>query len=603
MAKLEPVQLDIVTKSDGKGMQTAEKGLEGLGGTLQKIGTIAAGIGLANIGSQMVGNLKQFLGDASQEASNFQKAMTTLDIIAGRFGESGEKAQQSAASLGKELRIGTGPAAEGLQNLLKSGLDLDTAGELMKRFTNEAMTGKSPTISLGQAVQNLSFAYATNNSALGNLSGVSENFSDIIKKGEEALLKEGVAAEDITEDMAKLKGMMDLTNLTMGSAERFTGTLVDKQAQLDQKMTELKVTIGTGINTVMATFLGFLMDSGVLDGFANAVKGIAEKMQFLAGAIQLLVTGDFNKAISEMMGGIDEDNPMLNSLFALRDFIVENQELIKAFTLGTIVPMTVAFLVGLAPAIWGAVTAVYAFVAGMLIALAPFVLIGAAVAALYWAWENNFLGIRDIVNGFVDWFLNHVWPSIQTVFNFIGAILTTTWQIFQNVWNLLIKPLLSAFVQFLKNTFWTPIENVFKLMTSALEAMGLTWGDVWEGIKSTVFGILGAIVNQVKNRINDVINIINGLINGANAIGDKVPGYTRINTIPNLANGTDNFKGGLARVGEQGPETVYLPPGSQVAPYNASGSGQRPIEVTQIINSGIDMDFAFRELAYVLRTS
>jgi phage-related protein len=180
----------------------------------------------------------------------------------------------------------------------------------------------------------------------------------------------------------------------------------------------------------------------------------------------------------------------------------------------------------------------------------------------------------------------------------------TLWQIFQNVWNFLIKPLLSAFVTYLKNTFWLPIKGVFDLMTAALKSVGLSWSDVWNGIKNTVFAILGAIVNEVKSRINTVINIINGLINGANSIGSNVPGYTKINTIPNLANGIDNFKGGMARVGEQGPETVYLPQGSRVTPYSPTGGGgERPIEVTQIINSGVDMDFAFRELAYVLRTN
>lgn len=555
MPKLDPVQLDVITKSDGKGIDDTTKKLDGFGGTLQKIGTIAAGLGLANLGSQMVGNMKQFLSDASQEANNFQKAMTTLDIIAGRFGESGEKAQSSAKKLGAELRIGVGPAAEGLQNLLKTGLDLDTASELMKRFTNEAITGKSPTISLGQAVQNLTFAYATNNSALGNLSGISENFSDIIDKGRAALEKEGMAAGEITDDMAKLKGMMDLTNLTMGSAERFTGTLVDKQAQLDQKMTDLKVTIGQGLNTVLANLYGMLLDSGAIEKFTEAIKVMGE-------------------------------------------FIVANKEPIIAFTIGALIPLGGVLLTVVIPAIWGAVT-------GLIALLAPFVAAGLAAAALYLAWENNFLGIRDITANVVNWFKGTAWPIIQSVFNFISAGLTILWQVWQNVFNLLIKPLLESFITYFKVTFWNPIKGVFDLMTLALKSMGLTWSDVWNGIKNVVFGIMNSIVNEVKNKINFVIDIINGLINGANAVGSKISGYTRINTIPRLASGTDNFKGGLARVGEQGPETVYLPPGSRVAPYSAAGAtgGEKPIEVTQNIYTGVDMDFAFRELAYVLRTN
>ena len=59
--------------------------------TMKSVGTQAAiftGVAAAGIGV--------FLKDSSAAANEFNKAMTTLDIIAGRFGESGAKAQQSA---------------------------------------------------------------------------------------------------------------------------------------------------------------------------------------------------------------------------------------------------------------------------------------------------------------------------------------------------------------------------------------------------------------------------------------------------------------------------------------------------------------------------
>lgn len=553
MPKLEPVQLDVVTKSDGKGLQQSQKQLQGFSASLKKVGEIAVGMGLANLGTQMVGNLKQFLGESSQAANDLAKAMTTLDIVAPRFGESGAKAQEAARSLGEELRIGTGAAAESLQNLLKSGLDLDTSTELMKRFTNEAITGKSSTISLGQAVQNLSFAYATNNSALGNLSGISENFSDIIKKGEEALIAEGVAAEDITEDMAKLKGMMDITNLTMGSAERFTGSLIDKQAQLDIEMTKLKETIGEGLNVVLAQLYGYLLDTGAIQKFSEGLQQI--------GA-----------------------------------FIIEHKEPFIAFTVGALIPMGVALATVVVPAIWGAVYGLLAF-------LAPFVLIGAAVAALYLIWTENFLGIRDITMGFVEWFSTNVLPTLTAGFNWIGAVLITLGQIFKNVWNVIIMPLLNVFLGWFQKVFVGRLQIAFNSVTTMLNQMGLTWSTVWTGIKNIVFSVLAAIVAEVKSRVNQIIGLINGMINGANAVGSKLPGYSKISTIPKLANGTNNFAGGLARVGEQGPENVYLPPGSRVEPYSPTSQSGRAIEVTQIINNGVDMDFAFRELEYVLRTT
>lgn len=187
---------------------------------------------------------KNYADAAVDSFNRTQKALTTLDIIAERFGTNGEKAQRAAQALAKELRIGIGATSESLQNLLATGLNLDQATDLLKRFTNEAMTGKSETITLSQAVQNLSFAYKTSNSALGNLSGVNENFNDIIEKGRKLLVKEGKSLNEITDEQAKYRGMIELTNLTLGSSERFRGTLIDSLAEQQFLTEQLSNTIG-----------------------------------------------------------------------------------------------------------------------------------------------------------------------------------------------------------------------------------------------------------------------------------------------------------------------------------------------------------------------
>lgn len=224
---------------------------------LSKIASVAkvATVALVALGAGAVYTLGRFLSSSSKAASDFEKSMITLEILSTRFGVSADEAKDAANRLGKELRIGVGPAAEALQNLLKSGLNLQNAEELMRRLTNEAITGKSSSISLAEAVQNLSFAYATNNSALGNLSGISENFSVLTENGRAALEAEGMATEAITDDMAKFRGIMDLTNLTLGASERFTGTLTDTQATLDQQLQDIKVTVGQHFNPIMNELL------------------------------------------------------------------------------------------------------------------------------------------------------------------------------------------------------------------------------------------------------------------------------------------------------------------------------------------------------------
>lgn len=218
-----------------------------------QIAVEALKMGLELVG-QVASSTMQYFNSASDSANEFDRAMVTLNIIAGKFGYDGKEAQETAKGLAKELRIGVGSSANALQNLMKSGLNIEQASDLMKRFTNEAITGKSSTISLSQAVENLSFAYATGNSALGNMSGVSENFGDITEKGRDLLIAEGKSLNDITDEMAKYRGMIELTNLSAGSSDDFLGSLIDSQAVYDQKLEETSVTIGQVLNPMINEF-------------------------------------------------------------------------------------------------------------------------------------------------------------------------------------------------------------------------------------------------------------------------------------------------------------------------------------------------------------
>ncbi len=304
------------------GIKQAEKSTESFKDKLNNLGD-----GLINVGkkvsvvSAVVGTgLTLFLKDASKEANNLERSMTTLDIMAGRFGVSSEEAKKQAQLLGKELRIGIGPAAASLQNLLKAGLGLDEATDMLKRFTNEAITGKSSSITLSQAVENLSFSYATNNSAIGNLSGINENYVNIIENGRAALVAEGVELSTITDDMAKYRGMIDLTNLTMGSSERFTGTLIDKQAVLEQSILDLKVSFGELINPVLAKLVDML--TTVVNWFTSLSDN--QKKTIIIVGLFIAALGPFLIILGMVVNGISAVISIGTALGALLTFLSAN---------------------------------------------------------------------------------------------------------------------------------------------------------------------------------------------------------------------------------------------------------------------------------------
>lgn len=90
----------------------------------------------------------------------------------------------------------------------------------------------------------------------------------------------------------------------------------------------------------------------------------------------------------------------------------------------------------------------------------------------------------------------------------------------------------------------------------------------WKPIKKFFVDLWNGIVGTVKAAINGIIKIMNKLHfkvpSWVPGFGGKEFGFN----IPMLAKGTNYFSGGPAIVGENGPELVYLPRGSQVIPNN-----------------------------------
>ena len=114
-------------------------------------------------------------------------------------------------------------------------------------------------------------------------------------------------------------------------------------------------------------------------------------------------------------------------------------------------------------------------------------------------------------------------------------------------------------------------------------------GDLWAGIKQTFGGVVdwfGGIWDGVKTGFKSFINFIIGGLNkipeGLNKLNVKLPDWIpgvggkelgfSVPTIPYLANGTKNWKGGLAQINEPwiGGEIVDLPSGTRVYPHDKS---------------------------------
>lgn len=182
-----------------------------------------------------------------------------------------------------------------------------------------------------------------------------------------------------------------------------------------------------------------------------------------------------------------------------------------------------------------------------------------------------------------EWFSTKIVPLLKE----IGGNL-------EDLWNNVLQPvasyLLSVFGKAFVSTFeyvkenvgdvigflQTQIENILQIFNGVIEFLtGLFTRDcekAWEGICDIFSGIAGSIKSIFKGALNVVIDVINGLISGVNGIATNVsdiPGLgwakgIKIPLIPTFAKGTNYFSGGMALVGEKGPEIVRLPGASKV---------------------------------------
>lgn len=468
-----------------------------------------------------------FATNTIQAASDYQKSMMVLDIVSEKFGINGKAAGELATKLGKDLRIGANTASDSLQYLIKSGLTLEQSADMMKRFTNEAVTGKSSSIDLATAVKNLAFAYTTGNSAIGNLSGVSENFNEIDKKGLAIMQAKGqflgltIKQLDSAQQMqARYAGMIDLTNLTMGSSERLQGTFGDNMLAIKARFSELQVELGTRFLPILGV---------VSDGFLKLIENIN-----ITAVIDQIITA-FSNLIAYLQ-------PILG-------FLIQNPLILQAVLIGLAGVVGVLF-----------VGSLLKMAATALLAASPFIVLGMIIALLFVAWQTNFLGIRDITQNvlqyvgnvfqaFGTFLLQNLDGLTQGVFDFansaIGAfnqfisfLSTTVGPIFGDIVAAIadiaqtLTPVVGSIIAEIIYIIGDFIQWLLPFIMPVLKQMVVTFGQVFKSVMLIVTGatkfIQGIFTGDWRKMLEGLIDMVSGLVGGIAAIMDGIINVVRL---------------------------------------------------------------------------
>ncbi len=188
-------------------------------------------------------------------------------------------------------------------------------------------------------------------------------------------------------------------------------------------------------------------------------------------------------------------------------------------------------------------------------------------------------GIIDFITGIftVDWKsawegiknkLNELWEKIKTIAIFVGEVLAV---VFKNAFSTIANYVTHyiAMISGVLEAFITILNGIIDFITGVFTG---NWELAWEGIKEIFSGIWNGLKSIASGILNGIIDVINGIIGGINSLAEKASGVPllswakgiNIPLIPTFARGTNWFGGGVALVGEEGPELVNLPGGSSV---------------------------------------
>jgi hypothetical protein len=118
-------------------------------------------------------------------------------------------------------------------------------------------------------------------------------------------------------------------------------------------------------------------------------------------------------------------------------------------------------------------------------------------------------------------------------------------------------------------------------LNDSFKEVGMTVSDAFKGMltgamswKDGMRSLIGSVIDQLWKLfvVQKIVGIVSGALGGAT--GTTVKGFTQTTSVkppPFFANGTTYAPGGMAVVGERGPELVNLPRGSQVIPNHKMG--------------------------------
>lgn len=614
------------------------KKFEGLNGFMGRTASVMGGV----LGAQAVNALQSGLSAAGSAVIDFNSTLENSSIAFTTMLGSGEKANAFLGQLqdfakrtpfefqglvqNTQTLMGMGVAADQvIPTLTALGDSVASVGGGADVLNNTILafgqTMAKGTLDMGNMNQLLQGGIPSALKVLASQYGVTTGeMVKMISAGKvqasEALPKLISGLEQGTKSTAALGGMMDKQSAT------FSGAMSNIQDALTQGLASGFKPLFQAVSDGANTFASFLSTDKFQGWVASITGGVKRVLDGAKGLFDLFVKGDFTSALRNAFG-VEEDSKFVDVLFRIRDAFIT----IGNFVTGTVVPAlqsfgqwaqknatwleAIAVGVGAIITVWklyeatmvviGTVVKAYTAVQAALnvvMSMNPIGLIILAVVGLVAA----FMFLWNRSEGFRNFWIG-LWDALKGAAEAVGHWFSTTLPaFFSGCWDR-IKSGAETVWNFLKMVFgWTPLGLIVNNWDTII---GFFRG-LPDRIGSAASGMWNGIIGAFKNAINTVIRLWNDFhltLGGGSILGVNIPSIT-LDTpnLPYLASGGYIQQGGLAVVGERGPEVVSLPTGATVHP-NGSGVGSGAvIHIENYNEAGKSPQLVAAEFAFMVRS-
>lgn len=436
-------------------------------------------------------------------------------------------------------------------------------------------------------------------------------------------------SEDLGLSMKDLRGEMEDGNVTFeqfraaleralpaDAVEANSNTIDNKLLSLQSSFRNLGFSIlGVDFSKVDGSGQPLVKEGGVLD---RGIQLIAELTKLLKDPAVQAGFQLIGEAAAKAAGvGLKLFVEGVKALPGILGWLRDNAPMVASVIGGAMTPV----LILLGVAAWGAAAGFIAMNWPILALIAIGALLGAAINWLvgkFGGWGVVMEKVKGIGQTVHDFFTQTLPNGIATAFQWIVG--KAMW-LKDNFWEtvgfiigffatLPIKLPIYVFNAIVGIINWLRNVNWGEVFQKIGDAFGKVWDWMW-GVGQKLWDKLSGMdwgqifTNLGKGLANGVLGLIEGAINGAL---HGLPGKPKV-SLPRFATGTNFAPGGLAWVGERGPELVNLPRGSQVKTASQSrqiseraAQGRAAgVNVTQNIYNQVDYDRGIQEIGFRLR--